>query len=655
MPDVGTGPGRPRTARVLAAACALLTLVATALLVVARPPVTPDLLFLVVDVTVALVYGTVAAVVLSRRSHPVPWLVALAGLGGGVSAVAGGWVTLATARGTAVPEVAYLLLGAAWVPGTLALFLVVPWLVRETPLTPGARAGAVLGALVVLAFTGQRTASPWSDPTAAVWAVVAVGLLAAAAVGLRRRRGPVAERRGLGLLAAGTALMALSFAPLALVPFTDDGVVLLVPLSHLACQALYPAALLVTMLRNRLWGIDLAVSRAVLAGMLTLGLVAVYAGCVWLATAVVGSSTAAQVVAAVGVVLAVQPVRRRLDTGVRRLVWGEATSPGRAALHVGASLSAANGADDLLARLAGGVGEALRLESVTLTLPDGTTGRWGVPTGDPTLRAVPGAGGALATVAVTPRPGERLDTRTLDALDHLAPVVAVGLGLVEATRETLRARDAATRARLAERRVIRRELHDGIGPWLSGLRLGLQGARNVLATDPGAADAVLAALQEETRRRVEDVRSLSRSLLPPVLDTAGLPTALGELAATHAAAGFTVAVTGPPEGDAALRVLDPRVAAAAYAVAAEAVTNAVRHSGASCCDLRVSLEDDVLVVEVVDAGAGRAADARDGVGTRSMHERTAELGGVLEVGPGADGAGTRVAARLPLVPTGVPA
>jgi signal transduction histidine kinase len=349
---------------------------------------------------------------------------------------------------------------------------------------------------------------------------------------------------------------------------------------------------------------------------------------------------------------------------VHRLVYGEASSPGRAALRIGASLT--GGEDvELLDRLAAAVGEALRLESVILTQPgDGTAGRWGTPSSVPVERVVrqgeDGTGEPVGVLTVTPRPGERLDRRTLDALDQLRPVLAVGLGLVRATGEVVRARDAATGARLAERRLIRRELHDGIGPWLSGLRLGLQGARNVLATDPGAADAVLAALQEEVAQRVQDVRLLSRSLLPPVLEEHGLVAALAELVDRHQRMGFAVEVRGLVTDDPeALRDLDPRVAAAAYAVVSESVLNAARHSGADRCVVEVALvEPDgvapALVVSCLDQGSGRAPDVADGVGTRSMRERTEELGGGIAIGPSPHG-GTLVRAQLPLAPAAVPA
>src|SRR5690606_15814770 len=206
------------------------------------------------------------------------------------------------------------------------------------------------------------------------------------------------------------------------------------------------------------------------------------------------------------------------------------------------------------------------------------------------------------------------------------------------------------RARLAERRVIRRELHDGVGPWLVGLRLGLQGARNTLETDPAAAAAVLDALGAEVAQRVEDVRALSRSLLPPSLDEHGLEVALGELAGLQALGGFVVDVRCDPSDG-----LDPRVAAAAYAIASESVVNAARHSGAGECRLTVRLGDRCVVVTCEDDGRGIATDATRGVGSRSLRERTDELGGRLEVSavrPDGERPGTRVRATLPLVPAG---
>ncbi|WP_221654443.1 sensor histidine kinase [Actinotalea ferrariae] len=601
-----------------------------------------DVLFLLVDVTVAAVYGTVGAVLLSRRRHAVGGLVGLAGVGGGVSALGGAWSAWgATHPGSPVLPGLADAYGWAWIPGTFALFLVVPWLVRDHPLTLASRLGLAAGVATTLAHTAVRLLIPASSSMTLVGVAVVVGLVTAAAVAHRRFRGPAEERRGLGLLALGTGLMALSFVPLLAVDSAPE-VVLAVPVLHLVCQALFPAALLVSVLRNRLWGLDLALSRATIAALLTLGLVGAYLALVGAVTLLVDSRPAAQLVAAVGVALAVQPLRTWLQRRVHRLVYGDGGDPGRAALRLGRQMSTATG-EELLEVLVRSVGEALALESVRVTVrgAEALDVTWGVPTSPGTTLPVESGGRTLGEVAVTPRPGERLDARTRDALGQLLPVVASGVALSLGALELRRARDAVTRVRLEERRVIRREIHDGLGPWLTGLRLGLQGAINLLPRDPEAAGRVLTELAAEAEHRVQDVRSLSRSLLPPALDELGLEAALGELVARHAAEGFDVRLRCAP-----CTGLDPDLAAAAYAVAAEAVLNAARHSGTRTCGLVVDLTDDLLVVTCEDHGVGLAPDAAPGVGTRSMHERCAERGGTLErsdLGPG-----TRVRAVLPL-------
>lgn len=642
--------GLPRTAVALALVTYVLTLTGALLLLAAREPATPELLFTAVDVMVGLVYGTVGAVIVARRSHVVGWLVVLTGLGGALATLGSGWGAYRSAH-PGLPEVPAVaaLVSWAWVPGTLALFLVVPWLVRETRPAWWERVGLALGVTTTAAFALQRLLLPDTDNTAVVVATVLVGTATAAATWWRRVRGPVAERPGLGLLALGTAVMALSFLPLAFAD-TPFEVVLAVPLLHLACQALFPVALLTTVLRNRLWGIDLAVSRASVAALLTVGLALVYAVVLVVVGLLLDSSTVAQVLATVGVAVAVQPVHGWLARRVRVLVYGEAATPGRAALRVGRQLSAAADADDLVRGLAGALGEALRLESVTVRgVRPGVAATWGVATSIPVERPLEHGGRPVGTLVLTARPGERLDARSADALDHLAPVVAAGVALAQGTADLVRARDAATRARLAERTLIRRELHDGIGPWLTGLRLGLQGARNTLERDPAAAAAVLDALQAEVTQRVEDVRLLSRSLLPPVLDEQGLAAALDDLARRTAAAGFTVTLDLGTEALDALDGLDARVAAAAYGIVSEAVTNASRHSGAGTCAVGAEVHGSTLVLTCDDDGSGLDPSRTPGVGTRSMRERAAELGGTVAWGD-REGGGVRVRAVLPLVP-----
>lgn len=667
--------GSPRAAVALAAAAWGLALCSFVLLLGARPPVDEELLFYVVDVAVAVVYGTVGAVVLWRLRHPVAWLLALAALGGGVAGFGFAYGALAAAVGGLPAEAGMARLSSiGWLPGTFALFLVVPWLVREGrsadeteradgPHGPVAghprgerrgdpterrlsRVGLVVGALLATALTVvavvPTTETAYLVQQVCIGVAVVVGLLASWAALRRGRAVPPGERSGYRWLALGTTVIALSFVPFAAPVLFAVLPVASVPLLHLVSQVVFPAAVLVVVLRRRLWGLDLAVSRAVLAGGLGLGLVVAYVVVAWLVGALVPGRGLAPVVAAAVVVAAVQPSRLWLRRRIDRLVYGDASDPAEAVRRLGAHLRSAAGTDDLLAGLVDGLGAALRLDAVALVVDGEVVHARGRQQQDPLVVPLEHRGAVVGRLLVTPPGGERLDSRTRVALDELAGVVAAGVALTAATRDLEVARERVTSARMTERRLIRRELHDGLGPSLAGLRLGLAGARNLLGSDPAAAAQVLATLQQELDERVQDVRTLSRDLLPPVLDELGLEAAVSELASRHAGAGFDVRADVVLPGEPA-----PALAGAAYGIVAEAVTNAVRHSGAPGCAVEVRRHGDDLLLRVSDGGRGAAADAPVGVGTSSMRERAEEAGGSLRVHAPSTGSGTVVEAVLP--------
>lgn len=634
--------GLPRTAAAIAVTAWGVVVLALVILVTARPPLTVDLWFFVVDAMVGCVYGLVAGIVLSRRRHAVPGVLAVTALGGAATAFAFAYGSLGM-RYTGLPLVEQVLRlnGVAWVPGTLGLFLVVPWLVRDHRLGLGARAGLGLGVAVTVTFTVTSALDSPVPIAPLAAATVAVGLIAAADTTWRWARGPLSERVGLGWLAIGTAIMALSFVPLA-VPAAERLPIWSVPVLHLLAQAFFPAAVLVAVLRQRMWGIDLSISRAVLGGVLTVVLVVVYVVVAAVIARLVPGQGASQVAAAAAVAVAVQPSRLWLQRRVQRLVHGEAADPQRAVRRLGAQLGSAQTTDELLDGLVASVAEALRLESAELVTADGVTASRGVATAAPDVVRLRHRAADVGELRVTAPAGEALDVRSRRALDELAAVVAAGVALARASRDLDDARDRLTTVRLQERRVIRRELHDGLGPSLAGIRLGLQAARNVVETDPAAAAELLATLQAELDHQVEDVRQLSRSLLPPVLDELGLAAALDDLAQRQREGGLEVRLDCSVPSD-----LPRDVAAAVYGVVAEAVTNVVRHAAAGRCWVAVGVVDDELVALVEDDGTGVAASAVAGVGTTSMRERAEEQGGTLTIEPRAP-RGTSVRAQLPL-------
>jgi signal transduction histidine kinase len=197
-------------------------------------------------------------------------------------------------------------------------------------------------------------------------------------------------------------------------------------------------------------------------------------------------------------------------------------------------------------------------------------------------------------------------------------------------------------AREEERLRLRRDLHDGLGPTLAALGLKVDRARAEVAADPDAAATLLDEIRQDLRGAIAQIRSLSRELRPPALDTLGLEGALRQqLAAIGGPDGPAIDVVADPIG-----VLPPATEVAAYRIVVEAVSNAVRHSGARHCSVTLRIGDHVLEIRVADDGAGISRDAI-GIGTRAMYERAAEVGGELLVESGLSG-GTTVHASLPL-------
>jgi signal transduction histidine kinase len=172
-------------------------------------------------------------------------------------------------------------------------------------------------------------------------------------------------------------------------------------------------------------------------------------------------------------------------------------------------------------------------------------------------------------------------------------------------------------------------------------------ARNLMATDPAAAGALLDQMLAELNASIEDVRTLARELVPPVLVEEGLPAALVELAERQRLGGLEVDLV---IGDLPTE-LPASLATALYGVAVEAVRNVVRHADATSCriELRRSGEG-ALVLSVTDDGVGIPDEVESGVGLQSMRERAEAIGAVLTVAPLTVG-GTRVELRSASVVT----
>jgi signal transduction histidine kinase len=257
------------------------------------------------------------------------------------------------------------------------------------------------------------------------------------------------------------------------------------------------------------------------------------------------------------------------------------------------------------------------------------------------------------------RTGERaFRPDELDLLRDLARQAGAAIHAQRLRTELADSRARLVMAREEERRRLRRDLHDGLGPALAAIGMRAETSAAILSKDPQAAGDQLDALSADVRSALVDVRRLVDGLRPPALDELGLVGAISQQA-SRLGDGQDGARTGAPgrpplievHGNEATDGLPAAVEVAAYRIAVEGMTNAVRHAGAAWCRVEITAGRQ-LTIEVTDDGHGLPARVQPGTGLDSMRERATELGGEVRVEP-REGGGTRVVARLPLALDGV--
>jgi signal transduction histidine kinase len=471
------------------------------------------------------------------------------------------------------------------------------------------------------------------------WAGLLVSLfLGAAAMRARYRAGDAQQRRQVLWLAYGALLVPLWLGGGSLwsllIGSTDpiDGIGLIV------FQVWPGVAVAVAVTRHGLYAIDRLFNRTLVYAALTALLAGTYAVVALLVGLVVGGSAWSASLATLAAALAFRPLRDRVQDLVDRRFararfeavrllrdFLDEVREGRAEPEdVGAAVALALGdpTAEVIFRLPETAGYADRNGQVVAELPD-----------DGRARSV--IGRELGVLLHAPSVAPDLLRGVLDAA--AVPVelarLRVELRLQLAEVESSRARIA--QAGYAERRRIERDLHDGAQQRLVTLGIVLRRLQRSLPREAKLLDPALDAAVDEVAGAIADLRTIAAGVRPPRLDE-GLAAALADLAR-----GCAVPVDVVATADRA----PPEVEAAAYFVACEALTNAVKHASPTRVVMHTSREDGVLRLLVSDDGIGGAAQT-SGTGLPGMVDRVAAHGGTLAI-ESPRGAGTRVAVELP--------
>jgi signal transduction histidine kinase len=616
--------------------------------------------FVVTNGLMGLTFGTCGAVIAWHRpANPIGWLFMADGIGHATTAVgaplsqvlhdASAPLTLQRAMMTVflwswpwsialfLPLALLLfpdgrLVSRHWRPVAIGVVVTAPLFVLEMATSPTPPFEGLPG--------GYLTISSY-DALQPLWIltelrnIVAI-LLAIVCLVVRYRRASEIGRRQLLWLLLATVVALAFMTPWAFVTETPILVLLTIPL--------VPIAVAVAIVRHQLLDIRLVVSRALTWALLSLAAVGAYAGLVAILDSFISSRVGRSAAVTVIVALLIAPVLPRLQRLVDRAMYGDRRDPARVASRVGEELSAnpAGGMPGVVAA----VRSALRLPYVAVAVDGSVIAEDGLVGGRVVPVDLEYGGTTVASLLVGLRAGEAgLATADRNVLALVAVPLAVAVHATQLSAELQTSRERLVAAREEERRRLRRDLHDGLGPTLTGVAFTADAAANLVDADPARARELLKTLRTDTRTAIADVRRLVDDLRPPALDELGLVGALRQRADQLSWRADGASIRVEVSVDDGLPALPAALEVAAYRIATEALTNVVRHSHATVAVLALRCGDR-FEVEVCDDGPPNGAWT-PGVGLQAMRERTAELGGHFEAG--ASDSGGRVCASFPLV------
>ena len=611
----------------------------------------------------AVVQAGAGALIASRQPrNPIGWLFLWFALFNAVAAdAAQGWGLRAAEQGWPGGPVGEWISLWSWIPASVGIVLV--FLLFPDGRLPDRRWRLIVWLnLVGVAFAlpgwafspgsgseykaGRNPFTVSAVPTTPLFVTGAVLICAAligsvVSLGVRFHRSRGIERAQLKWFVFAAAVTAV-FLPTALALWSVVPAVGVLPALALTAQ---PIAASVGILRYRLYDIDVVVSKTITYATLTVLLAVAYALSALLIGVAVGSGSAWVTAGATLVVaVAFRPLRDHVQAVVDRRFSRARYEARRVMVDFVEDLRRGRvQPEDVEGALRHALGDGqlelrFRLDGDAVDV-DGH-GRL-VPAADPDgwCRSPIERSGIVLGHVRWRAPSEEQEALFLDVLDSASLAIEIARLRVELRHqleEVQRSRARLVAVADEERRRIERDLHDGAQQRLVSIGLALRHAQHLLGSDRDldverTVDGALA----EVVGVIEDLRELARGVRPALLD-AGLGPALRELAARAPL---------PVEVSATTERFPPELETAAYFVACEGLTNAVKHAGAGQVRLSVARQGAAVVVRVADDGVGGATPT-NGSGLTGLSDRVVAHGGNLHIDSGA-GRGTTLTAELP--------
>jgi len=523
------------------------------------------------------------------------------------------------------------------VAGTLLLPLAVATYPR-----PGWRTPVDVVALSALVASAGWALIHWRD-TAVLGAVgIVTALLLVGYIWWRIERGSRADRWALSWMSLAVALAGLAVgAAVFVLPSTTSWAVAVIAIGVIG------PAMTVGVSRPELLDVRRLLVRGVVVGVAAIVYVAALVSLVALLEIGSGRPPVVGVVALIAALLAsgFHPLRVMLRGVIDELIFGRRSDPLRAATRMVGTMS-----EDPSAALQS-IRQGLMVPYAALVVAGSVVAVAGYGAGVGRRHTVPLdlGDGQPTELEIGLRPGDlTLTSADAQALRLVVPLLQQTIRAEAMAAQLQISRTGTVTALQEERRRVRRDLHDELGPRLSAIAWTSDAVRNTVRSDPAAAEALLDKLRAEAGTAIEDVRRLAYAMRPPALDELGLVRALDQAARSLRRRDGQALPVQIQAYDVPDR-LTAAVEVATYRIVLEALTNAARHSAGQQAIVRLQRHGGHLAIEVEDDG-GTSAPWPAGVGLQSMHERAAELGGTFSAASTPRGGLVRVS--LPLTERG---
>lgn len=633
------------------------------------------------------IYGVIGIQIAAKHPrHIVAWLLLIVGVSSGLTFVSSTYnqfyhYVLPDAETTLIPIFSWLDSWIWWIPSMIPLTFVLLYFPdgrlpskRWRPLALITGIG-LLGGMVATAFHpgplpdyGVMNPNPYGIESlkgvlrglldVSIFLLLLGFIAAVASVIVRYRRADGITRIQLKWLVYAVSFVGLGMGILIVlwVLFPNSELLIEMGISFTTIGVtLIIIAIGIAILKYQLWDIDILINQTLVYGILSIITIGTYLIVVtFLSSLFEGDNLLFSLMATGLIAVSFQTIRDYIQRLINQLMFGDRDEPYIVLERLSKQLDPVVVVDEVLPTIVQSIGQALRLPYVAIAFAQDN--RYKVAASFPesamkthyesiTRLSLDYQSEHIGQLWLAPREqGKGFTQAENNLLETVARQASIAAYNVRLTEELQRSREEIITTREEERRRLRRDLHDGLGPILASMSFRLDAVKNLMDSDIDNAKTVVAELKEQVQSSLSEIRRIAYDLRPPALDELGLIGALREHIVSLDSASERVFLLDAPQE---LPSLSAAVEVATYRIAMEAITNVQRHSNAAQCTISLSFEADVEL-EIVDDGCGITSNARAGVGTTAMRERAAELGGKCIIENNAPH-GTRVYAVIPLV------